>query len=175
MVSVKNMPTDFYFSGKGLLSIYDKKTSYKKPLILEIPIKSKLSVEGGLLISFLERDFIFESVEARQNLMNGFGLGFSPFAGPEFFNGSLMDEFFFDELGETTSTFIVGGDLISLGKARKASFIGNLKIIDGLIKLTTNFTLSNDEFLNSKPEFRPYSGKSKLIEFEIISELKFTA
>jgi len=134
---------------------------------------ANLTHEGRLLMSFVGKDFFFESSEARQNLRNEFGLGFSPFTGPEFFNGSLMDDFSFDELSEAISTFIVGGDLISLGKAHKTGFIGNLQMIDDFIYLTSNFTLSNREFLISKPEYRAHCGKFKLIEFEIVSKLMF--
>lgn len=175
MVSVENIPSNYCFAGIGMLSIYDRKTTSRKPIMLEMPIACSLSVDGGLLFSFQEKDFIFESLEARQNLRKEFGLGFSPFTPQDFFNGRFMDDFAYDELTETISTFIIGGDLTSLGKARPASFIGNIKMIDDLIHLNTNFTLSNYEFLNSKPEYLTKSGKSKLVEFEIASKLVFTA
>ncbi len=175
MVSVENIPSTYCFAGTGVLSIYDRKTTSRKPIILEIPIVCSLSIDGGLLFSFLEKEFVFESFEARQNLRKEFGLEFSPFTGQVFFNGRLMDDFSYDELTDTISTFIAGGDLTSLGKARLVSFIGNMKMIDDLIHLNTNFSLSNNEFLNSKPEYLTKSGKSKLVEFEITSKLVFTA
>lgn len=175
MVSTQSMSSAFCYSGKGILSIYCKTSFSRKPIILGVPIKSSLNSYGSFLISLIGRDFCFESSAARHNLIKEFGLGFSPFTDLEFFSGSLMDDFSLDELSETTSTFIVGGDLTSLGKARPASFIGNMKMIDDLIHLNTNFALSNHEFFNSKPECLAKFGKLKLIEFEIISKLKFIA
>lgn len=172
MNSIQSMPAAFFYSGEGFLSIYDKTSFSRKPLILRLPIKSSLNDDGSFLISLVGKDFCFESTTARQNLRYGFGIGFSTFNEPEFFNGSLMDDFNFEELTESVSTFIVGGDLISLNKVRKASFIGNLKMIDGLIYLNTTFTLSNTGIVSAYQGQKEFQNKCNLIELIVESQLE---
>ena len=171
MKSIQSIPSAFYYSGKGQLSIYGKKSFSRQPIILGVPIKSSLNHDGSFSISLIGKDFFFESSTARQNLRYGFGIGFSPFNDLEFFNGSVMDDFNFEDLTQSISTFIVGGDLISLHKTKKVSFISNLKMLDGLIYLNTTFTLSNTEQEKSEKATHEFENKCNLIELMVESQL----
>tara|TARA_R110000744_G_scaffold26007_9_gene64175 strand:+ start:3082 stop:3618 length:537 start_codon:yes stop_codon:yes gene_type:complete len=171
MKSMQSIPSAYYYSGKGQLSIYGKKSFSRQPIILGVPIKSSLNHDGSFSISLVGKDFFFESSTARQNLRYGFGIGFSAFNELEFFNGSVMDDFNFKDLTQSLSTFIVGGDLISLHKSKKVSFIGNLKMIDGLIYLNTTFTLSNTVSEQSDQAPREFGSKCNLIELMVETQL----
>ena len=146
MNSVQRIASTSFYSGEGVLSIYSRKSFSRKPVILGIPITSSLTNDGRFTVSLVGKDIHFESSNAQKTLRYAFGIGFSVFNEKEFFNGTLMDDVCFQELSDSVSTFIAGGDLISLNKRRKASFIGNLKKTQGLVFLNSTFSLSNLEF-----------------------------
>jgi hypothetical protein len=171
MNSVQSITSTSFYSGEGVLSIYSRKSFSRKPIILGIPIKSSLKDDGCFSISLVGKDVYFESISAQKTLRYAFGIGFSSFNKPDFFNGTLMDDFCFEELSDSVSTFIAGGDLISLNKSRKTSLIGNLKRSQGLVFLNSTFSLSNLGLRISK-----FNGKTTLedwnaIEIEIASQL----
>jgi len=174
MLSVQSITSSVYFSGKGHLSIYGKGFFSRKPIIIGIPIKSSLKHDGSFSMSLVGKDFFFESSEARKELRTRFGIGFGPFTGSDFFNGTVMDELDFEQLNESVSTYIVGGELISLKKAQKTSFIGNFKMIDDFIYMSSSFTLSSHRYSPSSLDCEKDKKSCHSIEFEITSQLAYT-
>jgi hypothetical protein len=175
MLSAQSIASSVFFSGKGHLSIYGKGSFSRKPMIIGVPIKSSLKEDGSFSMSLVGKDFLFESSEARKELRNKFGIGFSSFTGSDFFNGTVMDELDFEKFNESVSTYIIGGELISLKKVRKTSFIGNFKMVDGFIYMASSFTLMSHGYSSTSLDCETNKKSFHSIEFEISSQSAYTA
>lgn len=171
MNSVQSIASTSFYSGEGVLSIYSRKSFSRKTVILGIPITSSLTNDGRFSVSLVGKDVYFESKCAQKTLRYVFGIGFSSFNEREFLKGSLMDDLSFEELNETGSTFIAGGDLISLNKSRKTSFIGNLKRTEGFIHLNATISLCSSELKNPKKNCNTNWEDWSTVELELASQL----
>lgn len=166
MISIQNSTSVAARSGNGNVSIYAKKNLSSRPIIQDILVSGSLKENGEFAITLNNQKFSFESSAARQGLRCGYGIGFSAFTNSDFFEGSFMDDINFETLNENISTDIVGGNLIALNRAKKVSFIGELKKIDDIIYLNSSFILAK----NGLPNHRGALVQFDCIEFEI--ELK---
>jgi hypothetical protein len=160
---------DLFPSIDGSLSFYYLKSFSKIPVLENIMVNGVLKEDGILIIYFNEKEFINVPSDIKENLKYEYGLSTVLFPDALFFEGSFMDGFSYDHLSEEISTYIVNGNIVPFNKAQRASSIGKLKKIEGVIHLNSSLIIrpQNNEF--TKP--KKYS-KLNLIGIDISMQFK---
>lgn len=166
---VSAKPQNLFSSIDGSLSFYYLKSFSRIPVLENVMVKGILKEDGTFIVYFNGKELINLPPEVRENLTYEYGLGSLLFPDTLFFKGSLMDGFSYSHLSEEISTYIVNGNIVPFNKAQRASSIGKLKKIEGVIHLNSSLIITpqNNEF--TKP--KKYS-KLNLIGIDVSMQFK---
>jgi hypothetical protein len=166
---VSAKPQNLFPSIDGSLSFYYLKSFSRIPVLENVMVKGILKEDGTLIVYFNEKKLINLSPEVRENLKDEYGLGSLLFPDTLFFKGSLMDGFNYSHLSEEISTYIVNGNIVPFNKAQRASSIGKLKKIEGVIHLNSSLIITpqNNEFTKPKKH-----SKLNLIGIDVSMQFK---
>jgi hypothetical protein len=147
------------YTSNGELSFYAVKSYSKHALNSEFDIETNL--EGyNIDISLFKKRYNNEK-----------GLIHANFAPQIKFYGTLI-EFDFEHLSEKESTVILSGVLTILGFKKQKSFLGNIKRIDNMIYISSNFILEIEEYSFEKVFHCTSLNTSKSIRIELELQLK---
>ena len=155
--------TDYYsknvYTSEGQLNFYATKSYSKRHLNDEFDIESILN-GYNIDISLFKKKYNNEN-----------GLIHINFAPQIQFKGTLI-EFDFTHLSENESTVILSGILNVLGNKKQKSFLGNIKKVENMIYISSNFILDIEEY-NFEKVFNCTSlNASKSIRIELALKLK---